>query len=106
MSQVYLCEHAVMKHRVAMKLLPVRESEDRAAVSRFMREARMPASRGAILDRFGEPLNRADPGVVEVVRGRTPWSGSLVKLAKLAAAAAVLDVKLAVRPRRALADGG
>ena len=29
MSQVYLCEHAVMKHRVAMKLLPVRESEDR-----------------------------------------------------------------------------
>ena len=44
MSQVYLCEHAVMKHRVAMKLLPVRETEDRAAVSRFMREARAAAA--------------------------------------------------------------
>jgi serine/threonine protein kinase len=44
MSQVYLCEHAVMKHRVAMKLLPVRESEDRTAVSRFMREARAAAA--------------------------------------------------------------
>lgn len=44
MSQVYLCEHAVMKHRVAMKLLPVRESEDKTAVSRFMREARAAAA--------------------------------------------------------------
>ena len=35
------------------------------------------------------------------------WAiGSLVKLAKLAAAAAVLDVKLAVRSSRELADGG
>ena len=33
-----------MKHRVAMKLLPVRETEDRTAVSRFMREARAAAA--------------------------------------------------------------
>ncbi|MFO0934985.1 MAG: protein kinase [Gemmataceae bacterium] len=44
MSQVYLCEHAVMKHRVAMKLLPVRDSEDKTVVSRFMREARAAAA--------------------------------------------------------------
>ena len=44
MSQVYLCEHAVMKHRVAMKLLPVKESEDKGAVGRFMREARAAAA--------------------------------------------------------------
>lgn len=44
MSQVYLCEHAVMKHRVAMKLLPIRDSEDKSAVSRFIREARAAAA--------------------------------------------------------------
>ncbi len=44
MSQVFLCEHAVMKHLVAMKLLPARGGEDKAAVSRFLREARAAAA--------------------------------------------------------------
>jgi serine/threonine protein kinase len=44
MSQVYLCEHAVMKHRVAMKLLPAKGGDDKSAVSRFLREARAAAA--------------------------------------------------------------
>jgi serine/threonine protein kinase len=44
MSQVFLAEHVVMKHRVAIKMLPVREGTDPAAVSRFLREARAAAA--------------------------------------------------------------
>jgi eukaryotic-like serine/threonine-protein kinase len=44
MSQVYLCEHSVMKHRVAMKLLPAQGHEDKVAVNRFLREARAAAA--------------------------------------------------------------
>jgi tRNA A-37 threonylcarbamoyl transferase component Bud32 len=44
MSQVYLCEHSVMKHRVAMKLLPAQGHNDKVAVNRFLREARAAAA--------------------------------------------------------------
>jgi serine/threonine protein kinase len=44
MSHVYLCEHAVMKHRVAMKLLPIKEGDNTSSVTRFMREARAAAA--------------------------------------------------------------
>jgi serine/threonine protein kinase len=44
MSRVYLCEHAVMRHRVAAKMLPVREGADPIAVTRFLREARAAAA--------------------------------------------------------------
>lgn len=44
MSQVFLCEHTTLKHRVALKLLPVKDSKDPAAVGRFQREARAAAS--------------------------------------------------------------
>jgi serine/threonine protein kinase len=44
MSHVYLCEHAVMRHRVAMKLLPIKEGDDQSSVTRFMREARAAAA--------------------------------------------------------------
>src|SRR5262245_31003832 len=39
MGQVFLCEHTVMRRRVAVKVLPDR-SGDPAAVQRFHREAR------------------------------------------------------------------
>jgi len=44
MSQVFLCEHVVMRHWVALKLLHVSEGNDPSAVSRFVREARAAAS--------------------------------------------------------------
>ena len=44
MSQVFLCEHRDMRHRVALKMLPIKESTDPTAVSRFLREARAAAS--------------------------------------------------------------
>jgi serine/threonine protein kinase len=40
MGQVFLCEHAVMRRRVAVKLLPPGQTGDAAAVERFHREAR------------------------------------------------------------------
>ncbi len=43
-SQGYLCEHTVMKHRGAMKRVPVREGDDPAVVARFLREARAAAA--------------------------------------------------------------
>jgi serine/threonine protein kinase len=43
MGQVFLCEHTVMRRRVAVKVLPDR-SGDPAAVQRFHREARAVAS--------------------------------------------------------------
>lgn len=44
MSRVYLCEHATMGHRVAMKLLPVQQGADPSMVERFFREARAVAA--------------------------------------------------------------
>lgn len=43
-SQVFLCEHAVMRHRVAVKMLRVKDSADPATLERFMREARAAAT--------------------------------------------------------------
>ena len=40
MGQVFLCEHAVMRRQVAVKLLSPALTGDRAAVERFRREAR------------------------------------------------------------------
>jgi serine/threonine protein kinase len=40
MGQVFLCEHAVMRRQVAVKLLPLSLSADPAAVGRFHREVR------------------------------------------------------------------
>lgn len=44
MSQVFLCEHVVMRHWVALKLLHVSDGNDPSAISRFIREARAAAS--------------------------------------------------------------
>src|SRR5262245_11913139 len=44
MGQVYLCEHKLMRRRVAIKVLPTAKSEDEAARSRFYREARAVAA--------------------------------------------------------------
>jgi serine/threonine protein kinase len=40
MGYVYLCEHLVMRRRVAVKVLPTQRSTDVAALERFRREAR------------------------------------------------------------------
>lgn len=40
MGCVYLCEHILMRRRVALKVLPVAQAEDPAALDRFYREAR------------------------------------------------------------------
>ena len=38
MGTVFLCEHKLMRRRVAVKVLPVPKSEDRASLDRFYRE--------------------------------------------------------------------
>lgn len=43
-SQVFLCEHAVMRHRVAIKMLKLNNASDPGTLERFMREARAAAS--------------------------------------------------------------
>ena len=40
MGTVFLCEHKLMRRRVAVKVLPVPKSEDKASLDRFYREAR------------------------------------------------------------------
>ena len=44
MGQVFLCEHKLMKRKVAVKVLPAAKSNDEAALSRFYREARAVAA--------------------------------------------------------------
>ena len=44
MGQVFLCEHKVMKRRVAVKVLPAAKAQDPAALERFYREARAVAA--------------------------------------------------------------
>jgi serine/threonine protein kinase len=43
-SGVYLCQHTVMKRHVALKVLPLNDADDPAAVGRFHREARAAAA--------------------------------------------------------------
>src|SRR5438132_9950978 len=44
MGQVYLCEHKLMRRRVAVKVLPTAKAADDAARERFYREARAVAA--------------------------------------------------------------
>jgi serine/threonine protein kinase len=44
MNKVFLCEHVVMRNRVAVKMLPRKKNEDPAKVARFFREARAVAA--------------------------------------------------------------
>ncbi len=44
MGQVYLCEHKLMRRRVAVKVLPTAKAEDDAARDRFYREGRAVAA--------------------------------------------------------------
>jgi serine/threonine protein kinase len=44
MGSVYLCEHKLMKRRVAVKVLPTAKADDPAALERFYREARAVAA--------------------------------------------------------------
>ncbi|MFM7150727.1 MAG: serine/threonine protein kinase, partial [Gemmataceae bacterium] len=44
MGSVYLCEHMVMRRRVAIKVLPASKAEDPASLERFFREARAAAA--------------------------------------------------------------
>src|SRR5262245_58774439 len=39
MGTVFLCEHKLMRRRVAVKVLPIPKAEDRASLDRFYREA-------------------------------------------------------------------
>lgn len=43
-AQVYLCEHKLMRRRVAVKVLPVAKAKDSSALERFYREARAAAA--------------------------------------------------------------
>ncbi|MSQ96027.1 MAG: hypothetical protein EXR98_15930 [Gemmataceae bacterium] len=43
-AQVYLCEHKLMRRRVAVKVLPVAKAKDSSAKERFYREARAAAA--------------------------------------------------------------
>lgn len=40
MGAVYLCEHVLMGRRVALKVLPIAQAEDKVSLARFYREAR------------------------------------------------------------------
>ena len=44
MGIVYLCEHQVMRHKVAIKVLPTSKNDNPAALGRFYREARAAAA--------------------------------------------------------------
>jgi serine/threonine protein kinase len=44
MGSVFLCEHKLMRRRVAVKVLPTAKAEDDAALERFYREARAVAA--------------------------------------------------------------
>jgi len=44
MGQVFLCEHKLMRRRVAVKVLPTAKAEDAASLERFYREARAVAA--------------------------------------------------------------
>jgi len=44
MGQVFLCEHKLMKRRVAVKVLPAAKAKEQAALERFYREARAVAA--------------------------------------------------------------
>ncbi len=44
MGTVFLCEHKLMKRRVAVKVLPVAKAQDEASLQRFYREARAVAA--------------------------------------------------------------
>lgn len=44
MGQVFLCEHKLMRRRVAVKVLPTAKASDEASLSRFYREARAVAA--------------------------------------------------------------
>jgi len=44
MATVYLCEHTLMRRRVAVKVLPKAKAQDKAALERFHREARAAAA--------------------------------------------------------------
>src|SRR4029450_13349026 len=44
MGQVFLCEHELMRRRVAVKVLPTAKAEDQASLERFYREARAVAA--------------------------------------------------------------
>jgi serine/threonine protein kinase len=44
MGSVYLCEHKLMRRRVAVKVLPTAKADDPAALERFYREARAVAA--------------------------------------------------------------
>src|ERR1043165_3354577 len=44
MGQVFLCEHKIMRRRVAVKVLPVAKTKDSSALERFYREARAVAA--------------------------------------------------------------
>src|SRR5438874_4465056 len=44
MGQVYLCEHKLMRRKVAVKVLPSAKAEDRSSLERFHREARAVAA--------------------------------------------------------------
>jgi serine/threonine protein kinase len=44
MGSVYLCEHKLMRRRVAVKVLPAAKASDQASLERFYREARAAAA--------------------------------------------------------------
>src|SRR5215203_5873884 len=44
MGSVYLCEHKLMRRRVAVKVLPTAKAEDSSSLERFYREARAVAA--------------------------------------------------------------